>query len=959
MRSHPTSLHALSLALVLSCWTFTAYSGDEGSDKSGAVDASATVDSAKLVIPDQTLAKPFTSVTIKLAQLPEAASKAGKVRVLFKGGDDDGKEAGSVALPTGKAAEDLILELSKRAVATQAFVGQVVDHLGKPQPGTDGEPLQVDFSVVGDNENPELFMPTQDLDPKDRYTLKVGRVVVPARFKVGAWVAVYTDKDGKPDKLRGKAKFKVGEHKDAVLKMTKKLTKGQPLHALLKEGMPGSGGWSSTKVKQIVDFAGNDIAAVFKADCVAFHPVLEIEDQELTNNKEMKVKKVTVPTEHFGGWLAIYSDKAGKQGDLLGKLYFTRGTKTDKTLKLNTPVQGDQTLHAVLYAGQKWDEKNNVVMVAPGGGEMTMQFKVGAKSLSYIIANPTTTKDPRHVVVTRAYSYDKPAWVVLARDDNGKPGTVIAQKKILKRFAGNVHLNSLYGDFLTSGSTADYLTGKPGTYRRSVRGNEKLHVLLYEDDPQDSKFTWTPGGIEDKPVLDAQGVPVTAMVDVTVKASIDNSQKYSSRYYSPCPLSQHVGNATLLPVDCRCHTDVVGLDFPECKALIADHLKMNFGEGPRARTQNHGGFRSGYSEPETNELIGLIVWKDHKTKWPENKITIDVGAVVAIDADTRNRRIISGRYDDPTKGIIDIGKGPVLSYPFEVQKGPDGKIYVGSYGFVRIGASLRPTIDIIRVDPKTGDREYVWRSNHLGFNFEKKTNPYGHCGNGRTEKFGNYTVQIGRKAFGIDEKGNFYLSYAHNGYTPTSDGIGILQISADGKACNFVTRTKVGKDNVLYKGESIGKGPEPQAGPYKGMLVKDGKLYVSTQLNAELWEVDIATGDRKALHIDGVTDPHSASSGTHVLWDKYRNLIWQAGLSGSTLLFDPEVGKAEPLWCPQNYRDFKGIGCVHLGAWGANGMPLERGLWLHPNSDKYAFVVNASMIIRVHLESGTSEIFSY
>ena len=35
---------------------------------------------------------------------------------------------------------------------------------------------------------------------------------------------------------------------------------------------------------------------------------------------------------------------------------------------------------------------------------------------------------------------------------------------------------------------------------------------------------------------------------------------------------------------------------------------------------------------------------------------------------------------------------------------------------------------------------------------------------------------IGRKAFGIDDDGNFYLSSYHNGYNDTSYGIGVTQI---------------------------------------------------------------------------------------------------------------------------------------------------------------------------------------
>ena len=257
---------------------------------------------------------------------------------------------------------------------------------------------------------------------------------------------------------------------------------------------------------------------------------------------------------------------------------------------------------------------------------------------------------------------------------------------------------------------------------------------------------------------------------------------------------------------------------------------------------------------------------------------------------------------------MDIGKGPVLSYPFAVQNGPDGKYYVASYGYVRIGASLVPGVDVIRVDPTSGDREYVWRSNHLGFNLDNAANPYG---------------------------------------------------GKDGKTCDFVTRTKVGADNVLYNGVSIGKGPEPQAGPYRGLLWKDNKLYVSVELTDALWEVDVATGDSKPLHTYGVDDNNTGSSDTHIVWDDYRKLFWQMGFSSSTLLYDPAKGTSEPLWCPENDRDYKGIGCKKLGAWGNNGLVLERGFWMHPTSPEYMFVVNAWSIGRVHLKSGTSEIFSY
>lgn len=141
------------------------------------------------------------------------------------------------------------------------------------------------------------------------------------------------------------------------------------------------------------------MATTFLVDAAPFHPVLEIEDQTLTDPKKLRIKKVVVPPEHFGGRLAIYAD------------------------------------------------------------------------------------------------------------DNGKPGTVLARKKVLPKYAGNVHLDNLYGDFLENGSLQEWLPGKPGTFRRSVKGDDTLHVLPYKDDPADTQFTSTEGGSEDQPVLDAGGSP--------------------------------------------------------------------------------------------------------------------------------------------------------------------------------------------------------------------------------------------------------------------------------------------------------------------------------------------------------------------------------------------------------------------------------------------------------------------
>jgi hypothetical protein len=91
--------------------------------------------------------------------------------------------------------------------------------------------------------------------------------------------------------------------------------------------------------------------------------------------------------------------------------------------------------------------------------------------------------------------------------------------------------------------------------------------------------------------------------------------------------------------------------------------------------------------------------------------------------------------------------------------------------------------------------------------------------------------------------------------------------------------------------------------------------------------------------------------------------IIKVGVDGSTcdtvVMYDPATDTREPLWCPENYRDYKGINCFKKSAFGYNGLLLERGYWMHPTDPNYIFVVNAKAIVRVDLKAGTSELFSY
>lgn len=913
---------------------------------------------AEIDIEDQTLTQNFDTIHIKRVALPGTYLKNGHLHIFQHQNGTFSKKVAEFKLNPKKTYTDLAIKLDHLIVGSESFQVKMLNEKGTSFTDAGGAIIQTIFNVTGDLKNGSLHVEDQQIN-KDLQTILISSFSFPPRFAQGGFVAIYEDDKGSKGKLLYKKQFKAGEHKDISLRLPRR-SKKQRLHAVLHSGRS----WVSSKPPPAIAYtSGGVIESSFEIDNIAFHAKLDVADQVLTDNKTLVIQQVTIPSYVFGANLGIYSDNNGKPDQLLVQRKFPRGTRTNT--KLTIPLQqGKKTLHALLYSGQTWDPQNAPLLKDESGKELHLTFKIGAASLNYLVIKPYTTTHPRHAVLEKAYSYKKMAWVVLARDNNGQPGTIIAKKRIAARNTGRVVFSRFYNNFETSGGTVEYLQSRPGTYRRYIRGEENLHVLMYADDPQDNKFTYKPGSTDDQPILDAHGKHVTGRWKVTVKSSIQNVQKDSNRYYGPCSVSQWRRNPTTLRADCRCSTVLVSRKFPDCSPIIADSLKLSYGKGPRVADLNFGMFISGFGEPSSNEIISVVKWKDHKTKRPENGVYIDAGVVMAIHAETGDRRLIGGRHYNSQKGAYDIGTGPVLSYPFRILKGPDSQYYIASYGYVKgdkntTGAGLIPTVDIIRMDPKTGNRDYVWRSNHLGYNLTQKPNPYGHCGTGKNAKYGYRSVQVRRQAFAMDPQGNFYLSYANNGKNSTSEGVGIIKISADGKKCDFVTRTDTGKDNVLYKGKNIGKGPKPQAGPYKGMLYKDGYLYASIFVGSETYKINVATGDREIILKKGHQNTGGISDGTVIKWDAHRKLIWQQGISILTSYYNPATQTSHSLHCGSSDRNYKGINCMLFRGTFILGNPLGRGFWFHPTDKDYMFMQMVGAIVKVHLPSGTDIIHSY
>lgn len=73
-----------------------------------------------------------------------------------------------------------------------------------------------------------------------------------------------------------------------------------------------------------------------------------------------------------------------------------------------------------------------------------------------------------------------------------------------------------------------------------------------------------------------------------------------------------------------------------------------------------------------------------------------------INLDDGKRSVLSGQYMD--KGELKtVGEGPLFCHLLDIRKGPDGMLYGYS------DPPMPSSHEIIRVDPKTGNRELVWK----------------------------------------------------------------------------------------------------------------------------------------------------------------------------------------------------------------------------------------------------------
>lgn len=322
---------------------------------------------------------------------------------------------------------------------------------------------------------------------------------------------------------------------------------------------------------------------------------------------------------------------------------------------------------------------------------------------------------------------------------------------------------------------------------------------------------------------------------------------------------------------------------------------------------------------ESRELVAVMRWSR-----PEFGHT---GAVVAFQVDTGARRIISGVYPDPelstSPGAVPFEEfledlaaeeGPEAAYPDPtdpdidslnlpyghfgsgyisrsrltnqpylqplsgasiIRRGPDGMLYVGGAG---TGQGSSKWYEIVRVDPDTGHRELVWKSQFYAnsrYESGEIDDVYGQCFRHGFETYYRQSVQITHNSMVVASDGTFYI-----GFDDPRMGSGLLRIAADGSTCEFASRfgaTERETDGVDLLPPDIGGGYTPDnADWYYGGLEYGGRLYFVRQFQNELVSFDPLTGDR-VLEADDRDDGYNGIGYMAMYYDETRELMLTLG----------------------------------------------------------------------------------
>lgn len=519
----------------------------------------------------------------------------------------------------------------------------------------------------------------------------------------------------------------------------------------------------------------------------------------------------------------------------------------------------------------------------------------------WTFADPWQTDDRHDAEVARIYA-TQTAWVVVYEDDAGARGAELFHTRVSAANPNRVLLTN----------PSDWAA------------RQRLHFALYADVGTVGTFD-----AADTLMVGEGGVPMETARELHFVSS--TTVEDSAWYAETCTIQQFQENRTDLWVDCRCNEAAL-------YGICGSPADMNnngyrYGSGPRLASVNNVGREvgGGFLDETNREYIVAMNWKDAQ-------YTQSVGTIWAVDVDTGDRRVVSGTLNT-VNGYVTTGAGydsnvtvsdvvrhtAPLPYLWDVQPGPDGFWYA-------YGSDTQDNVEIVRVDPVTGDRELVWHKAVAG-----QGHTMGQCTSDRANEL---SVQFNERSFTMDPEGNFYLSF-HN----SSDGDGIVKIDAAGAGCEVIMR--------LHSSSrpNIGTGYTFQSQNIRGMGWGDGRLFIYTVLGDRLIAVDPATGNRTLISSvqDNVGVGFNSIGENWLVWDDATGLLWTSGgASDQFVAVDPVTGDRQNLLrLSSNDRLVPGGHPVEHETRG----PLHPGVWarerfyVHPdNPDHIAMVINGMMM---------------
>jgi hypothetical protein len=368
-----------------------------------------------LIIPDQTITDDGLIVVTELI-----APVDGWLVVRAAGGEN-GPVLGVTAVPAGRSA-DISLQIDPLTAVPDL---QVIFHLDQGQtglfeyPGPDiawqneqGETLAVSFSAELAVAWPAIIVADQDVGYDGLLTVR--RVTNP----VPAWLRLYTDRDGEPDRLLGSRFLEAGDHEELTFFIDWRQATPQ-LQLLLHEDR-GRAGRFDPEVDQPLLVQEQPVAAPFT---VFLPPDVFVINQPLVNDTITVERAIS----YGPGWVVVYRDEDGQADLIIGRAPLADGVNEQIVVPLVTAAV-TPLLHLRLHE----DTGEIGLFEFPRAdpqlryqGRLPDPFSFRLDQGSYLLADdPAEWVDGRFIFPLVVAETD--LWLVIRADEDGEPGEPLA-----------------------------------------------------------------------------------------------------------------------------------------------------------------------------------------------------------------------------------------------------------------------------------------------------------------------------------------------------------------------------------------------------------------------------------------------------------------------------------------------------------------------------------------------------